>query len=104
MPEPSVARQPRRDTTAADAGSLQRMGRLDPQPTPAPAHPAPEPAPGPDDAAERAALNTALADAGVTATAEDRAAVQALAGLDAATVEAVTRWLKTKKPKPADET
>jgi hypothetical protein len=29
-------RQPRRDTTAADAGSLERAGRLDPQPVPAP--------------------------------------------------------------------
>lgn len=36
MSEPPVARQPRRDTTAADAGSLERMGRLDPQPVPAP--------------------------------------------------------------------
>lgn len=34
MPEP-VARPPRRDTTAADAVSLERMGRLDEQPTPA---------------------------------------------------------------------
>ncbi|MFJ4785171.1 hypothetical protein [Streptomyces sp. NPDC088794] len=37
MPEPPVAREPRRDTTAADAGSLERMGRLDEQPMPAPA-------------------------------------------------------------------
>ena len=36
MPEPPVARQPRRDTTAADAGSLERLGRIDPQPIPAP--------------------------------------------------------------------
>lgn len=36
MPEPPVARQPRTDTTAADAGSLERMGRLDEQPIPAP--------------------------------------------------------------------
>jgi hypothetical protein len=35
-----VARQPRADTTAADAASLERMGRLDEQPVPAPAiHP-----------------------------------------------------------------
>ena len=36
MPEPPVAREPCRDTTAADAGSLERMGRLDQQPVPAP--------------------------------------------------------------------
>lgn len=36
MPEPPVARQPRRDDTAADAGSLERMGRLDEQPVPVP--------------------------------------------------------------------
>ena len=36
MPEPPAARAPRRDTTAADAGSLERMGRLDEQPVPAP--------------------------------------------------------------------
>jgi hypothetical protein len=29
-------RQPRRDTAAADAGSLEHAGRLDPQPVPAP--------------------------------------------------------------------
>lgn len=37
MPEPPIVRQPRRDTTAADATSLERMGRLDEQPVPAPA-------------------------------------------------------------------
>lgn len=36
MPEPPVVREPRRDDTAADAGSLERMGRIDPQPIPAP--------------------------------------------------------------------
>lgn len=35
MPE-AVERLPRRDDTAADAGSLERMGRLDEQPIPAP--------------------------------------------------------------------
>jgi len=34
--EPPAGRQPRRDDTAADAGSLARMGRLDEQPIPAP--------------------------------------------------------------------
>lgn len=36
MPEPLAPLQPRRDTTAADAGSLERMGRLPEQPVPAP--------------------------------------------------------------------
>ncbi len=35
MPE-AVPRNPRRDNTAADAGSLERMGRIDEQPIPAP--------------------------------------------------------------------
>lgn len=35
MPE-AVPRTPRRDDTAADAGSLERMGRLGEQPVPAP--------------------------------------------------------------------
>ena len=34
--EPAAAREPRRDDSAADAGSLARMGRLDEQPIPAP--------------------------------------------------------------------
>jgi hypothetical protein len=36
MPEPPAARAPRRDTTAADADSLERMGRIDEQPVPEP--------------------------------------------------------------------
>jgi hypothetical protein len=35
MPE-AVPRSPRRDDTAADAGSLERMGRIEEQPIPAP--------------------------------------------------------------------
>jgi hypothetical protein len=87
------------DTSAADASTLEQMGRIPPQPTPS-ARPDPPPRPTPADEAEEAALTAALADAGVTATAADRAAVHALARLDAATVEAVTRWVKTKKDKP----
>jgi hypothetical protein len=34
--EPAAVRIPRRDDTAADAGSLERMGRIDPQPIPEP--------------------------------------------------------------------
>ncbi|MEH0417777.1 hypothetical protein [Streptomyces sp. B21-083] len=36
MPEPAAARPPRRDDTAADARSLEALGRLDPQPVPVP--------------------------------------------------------------------
>lgn len=57
MPE-AIPRLPRRDDTAADAGSLERLGRLEPQPIPAPANdPFLEPVydpplePPPDDAA-----------------------------------------------------
>lgn len=35
MPE-AIARAPRRDDTAADARSLEQMGRIEPQPIPAP--------------------------------------------------------------------
>lgn len=38
MPEPPVAREERRDDTCADAGSLQPLGWLDPQPIPAPSN------------------------------------------------------------------
>ena len=37
MPE-AVERLPRRDDTAADVGSLVRLGREEPQPVPAPAN------------------------------------------------------------------
>ncbi|GAA4799475.1 hypothetical protein GCM10023220_29550 [Streptomyces ziwulingensis] len=57
MPE-AVERPPRRDDTAADAGSLERLGVLEPQPVPEPAaDPLLEPVhedpgePIPDDAA-----------------------------------------------------
>ncbi|MFJ9633850.1 hypothetical protein ACIRU8_39760 [Streptomyces sp. NPDC101175] len=36
MTEPAPERLPRRDDTAADACSLERMGRIDEQPVPAP--------------------------------------------------------------------
>jgi hypothetical protein len=100
MPE-AVPRPPRRDDTAADTESLVRLGRQDPPPTPTDhrPHPVPTPAPDPVDTQEAVSLSAALTEAGVTQTADDQAAVQALAGLDAATVAAVERWLKTKKPK-----
>ncbi|MCX4816790.1 hypothetical protein OG601_47580 [Streptomyces sp. NBC_01239] len=52
MSEPPVELQPRRDDTAADAGSLERLGRLDPQPIPAPSDDPflePDLPPAPDD-------------------------------------------------------
>jgi hypothetical protein len=96
---------PRRDDAVGDMQSLVGLGRAEPQPIPEPTAPpvdssAPQPKPDPADAQEAADLTDALAEAGVTATAEDRAAVQALTQLDAATVAAVTCWMKTKKTKP----
>lgn len=100
QPIPAV---PRRDDTAADMGALVALGRVDPQsiPTPVPTTPPVEgPVPDSGDEQEAATLSAALVEAGVIATAEDQAAVQALTKLDPATVAAVTRWMKTKKPKP----
>jgi hypothetical protein len=100
MPE-AVPRQPRRDDTAADAGSLERMGRIEEQPIPAAlAELAVEPS-AEEPAAEQdtAELQEALAGVGVTATAADHAAMQALGQLDAATLETVTRWVQTKPGK-----
>ena len=96
MPEPTPLR-PRRDDTAADVRSLVQLGREEPQPVPAPATPAPAPGLTADDT-DAVTLKAALADAGITTTAEDQAAVTALARLDTATVQAVARWMKTKKP------
>ena len=101
-----IPAMPRRDATAADARALEQLGVIEAQPTPAPTPepppaevPAP-PAPDPADQQEAADLSAALVEAGVTATAEDQAAVQALVKLDAATVTAVTRWMRAKKTKP----
>jgi hypothetical protein len=89
MPE-AVQREPRRDDSAADAKSLERMGRIEEQPIPAaPAELAAEPS-----AEDTAELQEALVGAGVTATAADHAAMQALGQLDAATLETVTRWVQ----------
>lgn len=99
MPE-AVPRSPRRDDTAADLGSLIHLGRIEAQPTPdAPTDTQTAPAPTPEDAADAALLNSALAGAGID-TAADAAVIQALAKLDTATVEAVARWVKTRKREP----
>jgi hypothetical protein len=93
MPEP-IPLAPRQDDTAADAGSLVRLGRADPPPVPASTAPAVDPG----DDRDATTLKAALLDAGITTTAEDAAAVQALARLDTSTVQAVARWVKAKKP------
>jgi hypothetical protein len=76
--------------------SLTRLGYAEPQPVP-------QPPPGMLEAVEPdgSVLADALTEAGVTATAENHAAVQALAKLDAATLATVTGWLKTTQAKPA---
>ena len=94
MPDP-IPLRPRLDDTAADVRSLVQLGRETPPPVPA----STVPAPGlPADDTDAVTLKAALADAGITTTAEDQAAVTALARLDTATVQAVARWMKTKKP------
>ncbi|MET9521539.1 hypothetical protein [Streptomyces coeruleorubidus] len=95
MPDP-IPLAPRRDDTAADMRSLVQMGEAEPQTIPAPA---PEPAPPVEDT-DAVVLNAALLDAGITTTPDDQAAVKALAQLDTATVQAVARWMRTKKQKP----
>lgn len=89
---------PRVDATGADVGSLAAMGRV-----PAPGVPSPDPPARPDRGGpqpdpgrvQRAgALADALADAGLTQDADDIAAVEALAGLDEATVVTVAGWIR----------
>lgn len=94
MPDPRPV-EPRRLDGAADVGSLVALGMEEPPPKPAP--PA-KPVPPPDtaDQSEAAALNAALANAGIETTDSDKAAVAALATLDAATVATVEKWLKAK--------
>lgn len=96
MPDPRPV-EPRRQQGGADSASLIALGLEEPHPTPQePPAPAPPPA-SPVDEQEVAALTAALAEAGIEPGAGDTAAVQALAGLDPATVATVERWLKTKK-------
>ncbi|MBT2467869.1 hypothetical protein J7E97_08270 [Streptomyces sp. ISL-66] len=71
------------------------MGVLEPQRKPPPDVPAEPPA---GEAANLAALNAALAQAGVPKGAADDEAVAELAKLDAETVQAITEWVKHEKP------
>ncbi|NUP15403.1 MAG: hypothetical protein HOZ81_04730 [Streptomyces sp.] len=94
MPEPPAARTPRRDDTAADVGSLVRLGRVPEQPTPrAPVEPGPSPA----EQANEAAIEAALTEAGIAKAGRDEQVIDALAKLDPAEVEAITRWVKSGK-------
>lgn len=88
------------DKTAADTATLVGMGVV-----PEPPKPVPEPPPGPSptEQANEAALQAALVEAGVTKAGRDEQVIDALAKLDPADVEAVTRWLtstKTAEPPP----
>jgi hypothetical protein len=75
--------------------SLVELGQEEPQPVPTSTTPVVDPPPVDVDAIT---LKSALLDAGITTTADDEAAVQALARLDTGTVQAVARWMRTKKP------
>lgn len=99
MPEQPAPRpvSPRDDTTVADLGTLAAMGRADTPPVPSPDPPrrrTPPPPPTPASETQAASLTDALADTGTTTTADDQAAVDALARMDAATVAAVERWIR----------
>jgi hypothetical protein len=102
MPDPRPV-EPRRMKGAADVDSLVALGMEETPPTPTAAAPPvveapPTPPPAPDPADE-ATLHSALAEAGVSVEAADTAAVRVLAALDSETVEAVARWVKSKKVK-----
>ncbi|WP_411102427.1 hypothetical protein [Streptomyces sp. cmx-4-9] len=88
---------PRRQQPMADAETLVDMGVLEEQPQPPPDVP---PEPPVEEQANLLALDAALAESGVTRRAADTEAVARLAKLDAATVAAITGWVKHKKKDP----
>jgi hypothetical protein len=90
-PRPAV---PRVKKGGADAETLVGLGALEPQRKPPPDGPREPPV---EEQAKRAKLDAALTEAGVTKGAADTVAVDALAKLDAATVEAIASWVKHKK-------
>lgn len=101
QPAPQRA-TPRVDHTRADMGTLVAMGWADPQPVASPAPPgyvppAPDPAPTPAEVANEVVLQAALVEAGVTKSAADEDAIDALSQMDPAAVLAVARWMKAKK-------
>ncbi|MFB8393634.1 hypothetical protein [Streptomyces yangpuensis] len=89
---------PRRHPLMADVETLVDMGVLEEQPQPPPDEPPPPP---PEEAANALRLDEALAEAGVTKTTADAAAVTALAKLDPATIATLTEWVKHKKKDPS---
>ena len=82
------------DETAADTGTLADMGHGKRPPVPIAE---PQPGPSPVEQANESALQAALTEAGVTKSGRDEQVIDVLAKLDPADVEAVTRWLQTKK-------
>lgn len=94
MPDP-IPLRPRRDDTAADVGSLVRLGRVPEQPTP---QARVEPDPSPVEQANEAAIEAALTEAGVAKAGRDEQVIDALAKLDPTEVEAIARWVKGGKP------
>lgn len=99
--------KPRIDLTQADLDTLVSMGQAvaPPVPSPEPPYQVPTPpAPTPMETANEVVLQAALADVGVEKTADDEAAIDALAKLDPAAVRAVSRWMKTRQRDTAGKT
>lgn len=78
-------------------GTLEAMGVVGPQRRP---ESPPAPGPSPAQQANEAALEAALSEAGVVKSGRDEQVIDALAKLDPVDIEALSRWLKEKKPKP----
>ncbi|KOU20978.1 hypothetical protein ADK52_25700 [Streptomyces sp. WM6372] len=90
---------PRRQPLMADVETLVDMGVLEEQPQPPPDEP---PAPPPEEQANAAALDEALAGAGIEPEPADAAAIAELAKLDPAVVDAITKWVQ-REPEPTEE-
>ncbi|WPO70185.1 hypothetical protein [Streptomyces sp. KN37] len=90
------------DESVGDIASLVTLGLAEPQAKPAaPPEPAPAPdMPTPEEQANELLLEEALVAAGVGKAAGDEEVIDALARLEPTEVQAVARWLKTKKPDP----
>jgi hypothetical protein len=99
MPDrkPPAARPatPRTDLSGADTATLVQLGRADAPPVPATP---PPPGPSAREQANEARLQAALVEAGVVKAGRDEQVIDVLAKLDAADVEAVTRWLAATRP------
>jgi hypothetical protein len=87
-PRPAV---PRGQSFLADAETLVDMGVLEEQPQPPVEEPA---APSLVEQANAAALDEALAGAGITTAPEDADAIAEIAKLDPAVVETITKWVQ----------